>query len=206
MRFGERHSQPHSCARRVQGHKPRSSARSIERPLVPQFTTRRYQTPFAVGVTPEAGLSDREVLKRADTLEYELAIVPTALARGDISVIREELDELMNDFQLSVDRKSQSYRKLGMSVLTAYVRALRDIERRNAGEPVETPPTAYVLPELPTGGQGSTLREAFEGWKKERERPEGTVHEYGRAVEMFVQLHGILFYSSQLGTQASSPY
>jgi integrase len=34
------------------------------------------------------------------------------------------------------------------------------------------------------------LREAFEGWKKERERPEGTVHEYGRAVEMFIQLHG----------------
>ncbi|OSI28008.1 hypothetical protein BST65_10615 [Bradyrhizobium canariense] len=61
-----------------------------------------YQTPFAVGVTPEAGLSDREVLKRAGTLEYELAIVPPALARGDISVIREELDELMNDFQLSL--------------------------------------------------------------------------------------------------------
>ena len=43
-----------------------------------------YQTPFAVGATPEAGLSDREVLKRAGTLEYELAIVPPALARGDI--------------------------------------------------------------------------------------------------------------------------
>ncbi|MEY9405315.1 integrase [Bradyrhizobium japonicum] len=151
-----------------------------------------YQTPFAVGVTPEAGLSDREVLKRAGTLEYELAIVPPALARGDITVIREELDELLNDFQLNVDRKSQSYRKLGMAVLTAYVRALRDIEKRNAGEPVETPPSAYTLPELPTGEQRGTLREAFEGWKKERERPEGTVHEYGRAVEMFIQLHGNL--------------
>jgi integrase len=151
-----------------------------------------YQTPFAVGVTPETGLSDREILKRAGTLEYELAIVPPALARGDISVIREELDELMNDFQLNLDRKSQSYRKLGMAVLTAYVRALRDIERRNAGDPVETPQSAYVLPELPTGGQGGTLREAFEGWKKERERPEGTVHEYGRAIEMFIQLHGNL--------------
>lgn len=32
-----------------------------------------YQTPFAVDVTPEVGLSDREVLKRAGTLEYELA-------------------------------------------------------------------------------------------------------------------------------------
>lgn len=151
-----------------------------------------YQTPFAVGVMPEAGLSDREVLKRAGTLEYELAIVPPALARGDTSVIREELDELLGDFQLNVDRKSQSYRKLGMAVLAAYVRALRDIEKRNAGDPIETPASAYVLSELPAGEQGGTLREAFEGWKKERERPEGTVHEYGRAVEMFIQLHGNL--------------
>ena len=87
--------------------------------------------------------------------------------------------------------RASRIRKLGMAVLTAHVRALRDIERRNAGEPVETPPSAYVLPER-HGEQGGTLREAFEGWKKERERPEGTVHEYGRAVEMFIQLHGNL--------------
>ncbi len=151
-----------------------------------------YQTPFAVGATPEAGLSDREIIKREGTLEYQLAIVPAALARGDITVIREELDELMNAFQLNVDRKSPSYRKLGMAVLTAHVRALRDIERRNAGEPIETPQSAYALLDAPVGNQGGTLRDAFEGWKKERERPEGTVHEYGRAIEMFIQLHGNL--------------
>src|SRR5215510_677752 len=150
------------------------------------------RTPWTVGTVPEAGLSDREIYKRTDTLEFDLAITSPALARGDISVIREELDELLNVFQLNVDRKSQSYRKLGMAVLTAHVRALRDIERRNAGEPVETPPSAYALPEPPASEQGGTLREAFEGWKKERERPEGTVHEYGRAVEMFIQLHGNL--------------
>jgi hypothetical protein len=41
-----------------------------------------YRTPFAVGETPEAGLSDREIYKRKDTLEYQLAIIPPALARG----------------------------------------------------------------------------------------------------------------------------
>jgi len=51
-----------------------------------------YRTPFAVGELPEAGLSDREIYKRKDTLEFELAIVPPALARGDITVIKEELD------------------------------------------------------------------------------------------------------------------
>ena len=33
---------------------------------------------------------------------------------------------------------------------------------------------------------------AVEGWEKERVRPSGTVHEYKRAVEMFMQLHGDL--------------
>lgn len=78
-------------------------------------------------------------------------------------------------------------------MLTAHVRALKDIERRNAGEPVETP--ALALPPgsaVSSGKQNGSLRDAFEGWKKERERPEGTVHEYGRAVEMFIQLHGNL--------------
>jgi integrase len=151
-----------------------------------------YRTPFTVGVTPEAGLSDREIYKRASSLDYQLAIVPPALARGDITVIREELDELLSAFQLNVDRKSASYRKLGMAVLAAHARALKDIERRDSGEPVETPQSAYVLPDATTGEQGGTLRDAFEGWKKERERPEGTLYEYSRSIELFIQLHGNL--------------
>jgi hypothetical protein len=144
------------------------------------------------GRLPEAGLSDREIIKRAGSLEYQLAVAPTALARGDITVVREELDELLGAFQLNVDRKSTSYRKLGMAVLTAHVRALRDIEKRNKGEPVETPPSAYSLREPFKGEQGGTLHEAFEGWKKERVRPEGTLREYGRAIDLFIQLHGNL--------------
>ena len=35
-------------------------------------------------------------------------------------------------------------------------------------------------------------RDALAGWKKERARPDETVHEYTRAVEMFIQLHGNL--------------
>jgi hypothetical protein len=135
-----------------------------------------YRTPFTVGELPEAGLSDREIYERKDTLEYQLAVVPPALARGDITVIKEELDELLSAFQLNVDRKSPSYRKLGMAVLAAHVRALRDIERRNSGEPVETPQHAYTVVDAPAGERGGTLREALEGWKKERERPEDTAN------------------------------
>jgi integrase len=154
------------------------------------------RTPFAVGPLPEAGLSDREVRKRTETLESRLEIATKALARGDITIIQEHLDDLQNDFQLNVDRTSASYRKLGMAVLTAHVRAYKDLERRNAGEPIETPARALLsadaAPTVALGDQCGTLRDAFNGWKKERERPEGTVHEYGRAVDMFTQLHGDL--------------
>lgn len=151
------------------------------------------QTPYAVGALPEAGLSDREITKRTETLEFQVTTSTTALARGDITVIREHLDDLQDAFQTHVDRTSASYRKLGMAVLTAHVRALKDIEKRNAGEPIETPAPALASVTAPSiDKQDGTLRDAFDGWKKERERPEGTVHEYGRAVEMFIQLHGNL--------------
>lgn len=43
------------------------------------------KTSFALGALPEAGLSDREVLKRTETLEYALTTSTAALARGDIA-------------------------------------------------------------------------------------------------------------------------
>jgi len=150
-----------------------------------------YETPFAVGPLPEAGLSDREVFKRRELLEHHLPLASIALARGDITVIREQLDELLYAFQLNVDRTGASYRKLGMAVLASHVRALKDIERRDAGEPIETPKFTHGLL-VSVAHEGGTLRNAIEGWEKERTRPEGTVHEYRRAVEMFIQLHGDL--------------
>ncbi len=148
------------------------------------------KTPFAVGPLPEAGLSAREVHKRAEHLSWELAVTSDALARGDTTVIREELDELLDAYQISLDPKCESYRRLAMAVLSAHVKALKDIERRNSGEPVDTPRTPEVLGE--SEAIGGSLRDAFQGWNKERERPADTVHEYKRAVEMFIQLHGDL--------------
>jgi len=69
-----------------------------------------------------------------------------------------------------------------MAVMRAYVRALEDIGRRNEGHPVETPKvTQSAISALANGG---TLRDAVDGWEKQRVRPTGTVHEYRRAIEM----------------------
>jgi len=95
-----------------------------------------FRTPFKVGELPEAGLSDREVFKREHALAESLPEAMAALAKGDITHVRLDMDELLEEFQLNLDRKSQSYRRLGMAVLAARVRGLKDIARRNAGEPV----------------------------------------------------------------------
>jgi integrase len=160
-----------------------------------------YETPFTVGALPETGMSDRELIKQVNLVEWLLPASSAALAKGDITIIREQLDELLYAFQINLDRKSASYRKLGMAVLTAHVRGLKAIERRNNGEPVETP----QLTDAPLGRnahEGGTLRDALEGWKKVRQRPEDGVHEYKRAVEMFIQLHGDLRVADIKRTQA----
>jgi integrase len=150
----------------------------------------KFETPFAIGGLPEAGLSDREVFKRAEHLSWELSVTTEALARGNIAMIREELDELLDAYQINLDPKCEAYRRLAMAVLGAHVKALRDIERRSGGEPVDTPHIPEFLGEA--AAVGGSLRDAFEGWDKERTRPEDTVSEYKRAVEMFIQLHGDL--------------
>ena len=130
-----------------------------------------FKTPFAIGALPEAGLSDREVYKRAEHLSWELTVMADALARGNTAVIREELDELLDTYQINLDPKSEAYRRLAMAVLAAHVKALKDIERRSGGEPIDTPHIPEVLGE--PGATGGSLRDAFEGWDKERSRPAG---------------------------------
>jgi integrase len=127
--------------------------------------------------------------ERSSTAE-DLSTMQDALARGDISPIADEVEIALAEMGFSLDSATAAYRKLGTAVLQRYVEMLQALEDRNAGKPVVTPKAALaVASPAPTGG---TLKEALEGWDKERARPEGTVSEYTRAVEMFIQLHGNL--------------
>jgi hypothetical protein len=149
-----------------------------------------FETPFHVGGAPEFGLSDREIYKRGEDLNFALASAETALARGDISFVLEDIEALLSDFQINLDRKSIAFRELGSSVLKAHVKALRAIERRNAGEPIDTPKAPAIA--LTSTVSGETLRAAFDGWKKSKVRPQNTLDEYERAIIQFVELHGDL--------------
>lgn len=112
--------------------------------------------------------------ERESVADY-LSTMREALARGDISAVEDEVDIALADFSISLDPGSASYGKVGTAVLHRYVEMLEAIEARNAGKPITTPKTTLVVSS--SASTGGTLREALEGWKKERARPENGVQE-----------------------------
>jgi integrase len=148
-----------------------------------------YETPYQAGVAPpKFGLSDREMLRLAETLDWTLPAAQKALARADISHIQWEVDELLKVFRINLDPSSSAYRELGMAVLKAYVRSLHAIALRNRGEPVETP----KIPDADNGttAGGESLKAAYIGWKKAREPSPTTLREFTYAIDRFIELHG----------------
>jgi integrase len=150
------------------------------------------------------GLSLAQTERRDEDLAEWLPIMKAALSRGDISMISETMAELLDRAQLNLDPNCADYRKLGLAVLRADVRALEALERRANGEPIDTPPIAQQEPIAVTttsaratgvahnAGSVSNagLRAAFEGWRKERERSAATVAGFERAIILFEELHG----------------
>jgi integrase len=148
-----------------------------------------FVLPYPLESVPKFGISpDRFEGLRQQHAEA-LANARELLARGDISIIEVEMGLLLGEFDIDLDRKSPSYHELGMHLLRAYVRALEAVEKRDAGTPIETPKFTLGFSSAP---DGASLRDALEGWKKERTRPQDTVSEYTRAIEMFIDLHGNL--------------
>src|SRR5262245_7337646 len=140
--------------------------------------------------TPRYGLSEDEFQRIGRAHIKELKAAQGALARGNIAFVEGEVEELLNDvFHIRLDRESASYRALGMAVLAGHVKAMQALQRRHAGEPIETPsqPEPDSTAAEPTG---NTLRAAFEGWKRERRPAPRTLMEYERAIALFAQLHG----------------
>ena len=116
-----------------------------------------YQMPIPLDAQrPAYGLSNREVAKRDADLAFMLPIMRHALSRGDIGKVSEAMAELLDRFHLNVDRSGVAYRKLGLAVLRAEVRALEALKRRSRGEPIDTPPIAHLEPKAehpPTEGK-----------------------------------------------------
>lgn len=142
---------------------------------------------FPAAPPPEYGLSDRRMHKHGETLTIVSEAAREALARGDLSFVADEVDGLLEDFRIDLDKNGPSYRKLGTAVLRRYAAALKVKVDRHSGEPIETP---VVSRPSQARSQSGTLTEALQGWKKFADRPEGTLREFEHAVSRFQQLHG----------------
>lgn len=149
-----------------------------------------FELPYSIESVREFGWRPEQLAQQKEHLVADLARMREALSLGDISIVEDDVSLLLSDFQISLDRKSPSYRELATLALQAYVRALRAIEKRNAGEPVETP--KLTRGDLSSPAAGGTLLNAFDGWKLERAPTAGTLYEYKRAVDLFIQLHSDL--------------
>jgi integrase len=147
-----------------------------------------FDTPYSIGAVPEFGLSDREMDKTSQSIETVLPAAQQWLARGDISRMRWEIDELLKLFRINLDPSSAAYRELGVEVLKRFVKALQAIELRQRGELVETP--QIVEPSEAASPLSGSLRAAHEGWKKSRNPSRTTLREFNYAIDRFVELHG----------------
>ena len=142
---------------------------------------------FPLESTPERGMSDAQFAVQRQHLADELPLMQEWLARGDTSAVKDDTDILLADAQINLDPQSDAYHELCIAVMQQYVRALKAIEQRNTGEVIETPKLA---PRRSTSAGEGTLRVAFAGWQKKKEPSQGTLKEYERAVDLFIQLHG----------------
>src|SRR5262245_51700447 len=141
---------------------------------------------------PASGLTDEEFERIGRAYGKALKAAQSALARGNWEYVEPDVQELLNDvFHIRLDPSSTSYGQLSETVLVEEVKALRALHRRQAGEPIDTPrqPEPDSAAAEPTG---NTLRAAFEGWKRERRPSARTLMEFGRAIALFVELHGDL--------------
>jgi integrase len=148
----------------------------------------KFAMPYSVEPVPESGLSDREMDKIDQSIEIVLPAAQRALARGDISMMRWEINELLKLFRVNLDPNSAAYRELGIEVLKRVVQSLQAVERRQKGEIVETP--EIVEPQETANPSSSSLRAAYEGWKKSRNPSPTTLREFNYAIDRFVELHG----------------
>src|SRR6516165_4546915 len=144
----------------------------------------------ALALEPGGGLSPLTMEAIQNDTAFVLATTEDQLARGDIRLIRGEVDELLNVFQINLDPNCAAYFKLARVVQVAAVKYLRAVLARQRGEPIETP--LLIEPNQSGTSSTGTLKDALAGWQKERDPQPGVFAEYERAIRLFTELHGDL--------------
>nr|WP_321461410.1 DUF6538 domain-containing protein [uncultured Cohaesibacter sp.] len=88
-------------------------------------------------VISDFGLTSRDYDARLATVEMLKPYYRDALARQDLSVAEEDIEELSEEHHLKLDQGSEGWCNLAREVLKMWVRYIDVLERRNNGEPDE---------------------------------------------------------------------
>ncbi|HEY4265233.1 MAG TPA: site-specific integrase [Micropepsaceae bacterium] len=142
------------------------------------------------GIDPEFGLSARQMEEFTESRDGVLAASQQQLARGDTSTIQSEVERVLEDFGISLDRKSVAFRKLSMAMLREFVRAMKALQDRDKGEPIPTPKARMPPVQAAVAGSGETLTAALKGWEKARAPSPNTLQEFQYGIGRFVEFHG----------------
>ncbi|MGO8915031.1 MAG: DUF6538 domain-containing protein [Stellaceae bacterium] len=148
-----------------------------------------------VDATSDVGLSNRAYAKMTETFEIVLPGLREKLARGDTSIVADDVDAFLEIHGINLDHASAAYRKLSFAFLRVSVKATEAMVKRNNGEPVETPPApaAPVIGGATVHAQdGLDLQTMFGKWLEERKPPRKTVLDFSTAVRRFTEQHGNL--------------
>lgn len=140
-------------------------------------------------IEPHTGLTEREFRKVDEALEGSEPAMRAALARGNISWVEDEIEEVCAVFSVRLQKNSEPYRRLGMALLRVGVEVLEKQQLRQNGYPVATP-KAYEPSDPSASSTSESLTAAFEGWRKATDPRAGTAAEFAHAVQRFKELHG----------------
>jgi hypothetical protein len=145
--------------------------------------------------TAPIGLSNRAYDKQSETLEIILPGLREKLARGDTSIVADDLEACLEVHGINLDPASPAYRKLSYEFLQTAVRATEAVSLRHEGHLIETPaaPAPLVASRItPVKSDGIDLLSMFDKWVDERKPPEKTVLDFSTAIRRFTELHGNL--------------
>jgi hypothetical protein len=121
---------------------------------------------------PAFGFSPGQLATVRAEVQEELRSMREQLALNNITAVQDQIADALETFGIALDPTSTAYQTLGAAVLRSYARALEDLDRRNAGYPVETPVVPMGADSAPSEA-GGTLSAAASGWENARERPPG---------------------------------
>lgn len=144
-------------------------------------------------IRAEFGLSPREYDRIGEALDFIEPDLRQALARGDTSIVRDDVEELLNSNGIKLANNSPAYRKLSFAVLKASLKALEAQKKRQQGEPVDTPPAPapfLTVVSSAADDENPPLSVIFDRWKMERKPPAKTVSDFGTYVRRFREING----------------